>query len=281
MRSRLARRPRGNVQKHMYRACAPSLRHQVPADRLRLDYEFSSRDVAIEVQAGLSIDAYLTEEVPLSGAQARPSRGVVLLPDCGGIGCQRIRTLADRLAVFCCAMVLVPDVYRGSPLAQTQSVTSDKGAAWMSGCPPRRVASDVRASAIYLRADQRADTVALVGSGFGGDLVLRALSSSDHTASLGVVSAVALCPRSATGAELVADLPVPTLCLVDGSPLALTLNAAPLRAPCPPVVMQFAGLRGACGMSVNDVETSERDVHDGREDGIIMTEAWLNLHMRA
>ena len=277
----LCRGPRGQR-----RASAPSLLcSPTPATgSLRLDYELSSRDVAIDMPDGESIDAYLTEEVPLSGAQARPSRGVVLLPDCRGVGCERIRTLADRLAVFCCAMVLVPDVYRGSPLATTLSVASDDGAAWMSGCPPRRGAGDVRSSGIYLRADHQVDSVALVGYGFGGDLVLRALSATD-VAPLGMTSGLALCPRSVTSAELSLDLPVPTLCMLEGSPVAATLGSAAPRAPCPPVVMRFAGLKGACGMSGDDEAEASHDDEEGgrdeREDGIIMAEAWLNLQMRS
>ena len=78
--------------------------------RLSATYELDQREV--DVDDGLC--AYLTEQsAPPDADRPRPSRAVLLLPGARGWRCSHTRKLADRLAVFCCALVLVPDVHRG------------------------------------------------------------------------------------------------------------------------------------------------------------------------
>lgn len=70
-----------------------------------------------------ALQAYLTEQrPPYDAPRERPQRAILLLPGSGGWRCRRVRSLADRLAVFCLALVLVPDMHRGNapvPIGQS------------------------------------------------------------------------------------------------------------------------------------------------------------------
>lgn len=124
--------------------------------------------------------------------------------------CERTRGLAHRLAVFCCALVLVPDVHRGAPWPAGRQPAGDEYAAWLSSLPPRRVHDDLRAWTIYLRADHRMRAVGLAGVGHGAQLALRALSADGPE--LGLAAGVALCPRS-LGRDELTGLQAPVMCM--------------------------------------------------------------------
>lgn len=180
------------------------------------DYDLDARTVQLDLSDGTRACAYLTEERE-TDRRPRASRAIVLLPDASGGPSARTRSLADRLAVFCFAIVLVPELSRdgtGASAADalcttTAAVVSE---AWASSLPPRRVASDVRDWAIYLRADHRVGPVALAGAGHGAPLALRALSADGPA--LPVCSGVALCAPRVMRDELAA-LQAPVLCLFD------------------------------------------------------------------
>ena len=182
------------------------------------DYDLDARTVELDLSDGTRASAYLTEERE-TDRRPRASRAIVLLPDASGGPSARTRSLADRLAVFCFAIVLVPELSRdgtGASAADALCTTTADPAvvseAWASSLPPRRVASDVRDWAIYLRADHRVGPVALAGVGHGAPLALRALSADGPT--LPVCSGVALCAPRVMRDELAA-LQAPVLCLFD------------------------------------------------------------------
>lgn len=143
-----------------------------------LPFELSGR----EVEVADDLSAYLTEEAaPTDAERERPSRAVVLLPGRRGWKCAHTRRLADRIAVFCLALVLVPDVHRGgAPLPAGQSP------------PAVRIAADARSSVLYLRADHRVRALALLGGGDGGASHVLAAFAANAPA-LGAAAGVALC----------------------------------------------------------------------------------------
>jgi hypothetical protein len=277
---------------------------------------------------------------------ARPRRSVVLLPGSRGFNCPRTRSLADRIAVFCFALVLVPDLLRGEE-------------PWPEGqTPQQRIAADLRTSAIYLRADHRIGPIALLGTGLGGSLVLRALAAEGSSPlAIGAAGGVALCPPRPRRDELEA-LHAPTLLLFDRATTSddeaariarerlglqqqtdeppqeslaqlRRLRVADLRArlagyglstegrkaelierlqtasvvankqrprghdaepEAAHAVMQFAGLQAQCGLGESQHNDQDEDHHDKfssssracaeeAEDGMIMAEAWVNLHL--
>ena len=301
-------------------------------------YDLNARLVELQLSDGDSAQAYLTEEQETE-RRPRASRAIVLLPgDADGVHSLRTRRLADRLAVFCCALVLVPDLARGDGSALDGATT------WVTSLPPRRVATDVREWSVYLRADHRAGPVAVAGTGHGAPLMLRTLSGSSPP--LAACAGLAICAPRVAPDEFEA-LQAPVLCLFDsgrpeddalavsargyleaaeGSTVASAPAPAPAKPPSPsppppPMVMQFAGLEGALerlaapvddatadGAAVADAEgddvakaRAEGDgdgdeaaaaleggglgedesgsVEDDGEDGLIMAEAWLNLHL--
>ena len=182
------------------------------------DYDLDARTVELDLSDGTRASAYLTEERE-TDRRPRASRAIVLLPDASGGPSARTRSLADRLAVFCFAIVLVPELSRdgtgasaADALCTTTAAPAVVSEAWASSLPPRRVASDVRDWAIYLRADHRVGPVALAGAGHGAPLALRALSADGPT--LPVCSGVALCAPRVMRDELAA-LQAPVLCLFD------------------------------------------------------------------
>lgn len=182
------------------------------------DYDLDARTVQLDLSDGTRACAYLTEERE-TDRRPRASRAIVLLPDASGGPSARTRSLADRLAVFCFAIVLVPELSRdgtgasaADALCTTTAAPAVVSEAWASSLPPRRVASDVRDWAIYLRADHRVGPVALAGAGHGAPLALRALSADGPA--LPVCSGVALCAPRVMRDELAA-LQAPVLCLFD------------------------------------------------------------------
>ncbi|KAL1526610.1 hypothetical protein AB1Y20_015314 [Prymnesium parvum] len=159
------------------------------SDALRARYSLLSREVEIDGERSPAgpLAAYLTEE---QRDEARPSRACLLLPGASGWRHPPTRRLADRLAVFCSCLVLVPDLWRAaapSPPCVPQS--SEEYAGSLGSLPPERVAADVRASTIYLRADHRVGPVALVGVRLGGAHVLEQMGGPG-----GYAAAAVLCP---------------------------------------------------------------------------------------
>lgn len=186
---------------------SPAVARTVPASMdIALAYDLDSREVELDI-GGTSTAAYLTEEQP---TDRRPpaSRAILLLPGADGVACTRTRRLADRLAVFCLAVVCVPDIARG----QGRAAIEPRSMSWASSLPPRRVEGDVRAWSIYLRADHRASSVAIAGIGDAAPLVLRAIAADGPA--LGVCAGVAACAPRVARDEYVA-LRVPVLTLFD------------------------------------------------------------------
>jgi hypothetical protein len=224
------------------------------------DYDLDARTVELDLSDGTRACAYLTEERE-TDRRPRASRAIVLLPDASGGPSARTRSLADRLAVFCFAIVLVPELSRdgtGASAADALCTTTAAAAvvseAWASNLPPRRVASDVRDWAIYLRADHRVGPVALAGAGHGAPLALRALSADGPA--LPVCSGVALCAPRVMRDELAA-LQAPVLCLFDRTHArddalaasARTFLAAAAADLVAPAATAAAGGGGGGGMS--------------------------------
>ena len=79
-----------------------------------LKYQLDQRDVEVDGETAIAgpLNGYLTSEMPQPG-RPRATRGLILLPDASGWQHPPTRRLADRLAVFCAALVLIPDVLRG------------------------------------------------------------------------------------------------------------------------------------------------------------------------
>ena len=110
-----------------------------------------------------ALNAYLTEETVQPG-QPRADRAILLLPPATGWKHAPTRRLADRLAIICRCLVLLPDLLRGGAPFDAAAVSVDGGyAAWAAEQPPARLAADVRASAVYLRADHRVRGLGVVG----------------------------------------------------------------------------------------------------------------------
>lgn len=161
-------------------------------DPLRLRYELEARELVIQEAQGASpkLCGYLTEEV--REGKPRPERACLLLPGAAGWKHPPTRRLADRIAVFCSCLVLIPDLLRtGDPWPSEQPQVGDAFASWRSSYPPNRIASDVRTSTIFLRADHRVAPVALLGTALGGGHVLDELDSPNT-----YVGAAVLCPRA-------------------------------------------------------------------------------------
>ena len=143
---------------------------------LPLKYDLQQQEVEIDDARETSgaLNAYVVEE-PVGQGRAENGRAVVLLGGSSGWRHQPTRRLADRLAVFCSCMVLLPDLLRGAePWPAEPHVRETLGgsggyATWLSALPPDRADADIRASVIYLRADQRKTSIALVGLGLGGE----------------------------------------------------------------------------------------------------------------
>ena len=130
-----------------------------------LDRDFSLKYALRQEEVDVTdFSAYLVREEPREGGSYSAGAGVLLLPDAAGWKHARTRRLADRLAVFCSCLVLVPDLHRGAagwegPAAGTAFD------AWQSGLPPARLASDARECAVHMRADLRVERMGLVGLG--------------------------------------------------------------------------------------------------------------------
>ena len=180
-----------------------------------------------------ALDAYLVRVDPARAPHRHhidQSNGLLLLPDAAGWTHPTARALADRLAVLCSAVVMMPDLGRGAP-SWDAPASADGFDTWLSGMPPARVTADARECAVHLRADHRVQRLGLVGVGLGGTLVLREASSE---AALMAAVAIALCPMPTVPVEL--KLKVPTLCIFgsDGEAAAeearrqLAAAAAPL-----------------------------------------------------
>ena len=143
---------------------------------LPLKYDLQQQEIEIDDARETcgALNAYVVEE-PVGQGRAENGRAVVLLSGSSGWRHQPTRRLADRLAVFCSCMVLLPDLLRGAepwpaePHVRKTLSGSGGYASWLSALPPDRADADIRASVIYLRADQRKTSIALVGLGLGGE----------------------------------------------------------------------------------------------------------------
>ena len=177
-----------------------------------LDRDFSLKYALRQEEVDVTdFSAYLVREEPREGGSYSAGAGVLLLPDAAGWKHARTRRLADRLAVFCSCLVLVPDLHRGAagwegPAAGTAFD------AWQSGLPPARLASDARECAVHMRADLRVERMGLVGLGLGGRYALAEIS---RDAALLASAAVAICPP-AVGMDGPLAPKVPLLCVFGG-----------------------------------------------------------------
>ena len=171
---------------------APARAGPVACNSFAKEYDLLTREIDVPGEDATTFKAYFAEEEPREG-RARSSRGVVLLPGAAGHRCPQTRSLAQRLAVFCCALVLVPELR--SPAA------------------PKRVAQDVRSAVIFLRADHRVRPLALAGAHYGASQVLRVLSADGP--GLAAVAGVAICPPRPQRDEL-HEPQAPLLILFDG-----------------------------------------------------------------
>ncbi len=179
-----------------------------------IQYELLSDEVTIDQEsasAGL-LAAYETEEKPMEGEEhAEGERAALLvLPDASGWRGVDARALADRLAIFCGCLVVMPDLLRGEEPC-TAPRDSEAYRAWLSGLPSARLDADVRECIAYLRADRQVrGPVGLLGLGLGGGQVVRT-----NSVELQLAAAVAICPRHYELAAL-ASARAPTLCLHAG-----------------------------------------------------------------
>ena len=158
-----------------------------------------------------SLNAYLVREEPREGGSYSAGHGVMLLPDAAGWRHPRTRLLADRLAVFCSCLVLIPDLQRGLAGWSGPATGGGEFETWLSGLPPKRIASDLRECTVYMRADLRVRKMGLVGVGLGGG---QALHEASQDAALLAATAVAICPIKFNH-DAVAPK-VPLLCVFDG-----------------------------------------------------------------
>lgn len=157
-------------------------------------YFFERRDVEFVTNKGEKRQAYLTEEKVQAGDTHKP-RALLLIPDAYGFKSNRMRRLADRLALSCRAYVLVPDLLAGGQPWPVGGLppTGQPVAEWAAGALPlQRVADDLHEAFLYLRTDLRVGSIAMIGAGLGAQLVFRAMSAGG--ASIDPVAGVALCP---------------------------------------------------------------------------------------
>ena len=243
------------------------------------------------VHDGDAIDAYFTQEEPRENRA--PSRcAVIVLPDNAGYEAKTARSLADRLALFCLALVLVPDIHRGqAPLPAEMTPQQD------------RVALDVRTAAVYLRADHRVGPIALFGVGSGGSLVLRSLCVNAEAAGIDAAGGAAICPSAFNYDDLSHGLRAPTMMLFDPSIAREAEAAASARrllanagepggtaSDTPHRVQEFHGLAARCGLMDESGPDENEDGAGGgddesdspsnAEDGLIMAEAWITLQLQ-
>lgn len=192
-------------------------------DTLRLDYMFSSSEVTINDDAAAPLQGYLTEEVPAMG-KPRTTRSLLLLPAAAGWRHPPVRRLADRLAVFCSCLVLVPDMLRGAePWAPAAPRVGPAYSSWLGSIPPSHTSSCIRESIVFLRADQSADRLAILGVGLGGGLALEHAALPDTYRAAAVI-----CPE---GRELGSvRLPAAPLLCVFGEGTDASAAAAGARA---------------------------------------------------
>ena len=182
---------------------------------LSLQYELASEELSIDDGTDVAgpLTAYITEEQPREDGEP-VNRALILLPDASGWQDVQTRRLADRLAIFCSCVVLVPDLLRGEA-ACTQAQDDEAYASWLSGLPPERVDQDVRDCVVVLRADRRIrGPVTMLGLGLGGGQAVRA------NAGLELAGTALICPRHYERATLAATK-APTLALFDGDAQAL------------------------------------------------------------
>lgn len=182
---------------------------------LSLQYELATEELSIDDGSGVSgpLTAYVTEEQPREDSE-RVDRALILLPDASGWKDVQTRRLADRLAIFCSCVVLVPDLLRGEA-ACTQAPDDEAYASWLSALPPERVDRDVRACVVVLRADRRIrGPLTMLGLGLGGGQAVRA------NAGVELAGTALICPRHYERATLAAAK-APTLALFDGDKPAL------------------------------------------------------------
>ena len=247
-----------------------------------------SREVT-DIDDEKSLSAYLTEAAsPPDAERPPPSRAVLLLPGARGWRDARTRRLADRIALYCLALVCIPDIHRGgAPMPLGQSP------------PTERVQSDVRSASLYLRADHRVGALALLGADSGGDSFILNSLAADAPA-IGAAAGVALCCGATTASDKrraneLAALPqedsnaAPLLLLFDKtgegddaaaasarSSLGLEEKSAGGGRDGGSMVMQFEGL----GKAMGEAEEEEaEEVSFESEDALIMAEAFLNLHL--
>ena len=182
---------------------------------ISLQYELDTEELIIDdgSDVGGPLTAYVTQEQPREDGE-RVDRALILLSDASGWQDVQTRRLADRLAIFCSCVVLVPDLLRGEA-ACTQAQDDEAYASWLSALPPERVDRDVRDCVVMLRADRRIrGPLAMLGLGLGGGQAVRA------NAGLELAGTALICPRHYERATLAAAK-APTIALFDGDARAL------------------------------------------------------------
>ncbi|CAM9277659.1 unnamed protein product [Discosporangium mesarthrocarpum] len=109
---------------------------------------------------------------PWDGPHGRTAelRVVVLLSDVYGWEDRRTRRLADQVADISHAVVLVPDLFRGSPWSSEDPMEGYE--AWRASHPPERVSGDIRACASFARSTFRPKCLGLMGICYGGGRAL-------------------------------------------------------------------------------------------------------------
>ena len=195
-------------------AAAPPAR--IPTPQLRLStesYELTSQEVELDdgTATAAALNAYLTEETVQPG-QPRADRAILLLPPATGWKHAPTRRLADRLAIICRCLVLLPDLLRGGAPFDAAAVNIDGGyAAWAAEQPPARLAADVRASAVYLRADHRVRGLGVVGVGRGAEIAVA------HSGGLRAAAVVGVGPPRCDFDALGSAIDAPLMLLLDGT----------------------------------------------------------------
>ena len=195
-------------------AAAPPARIPTPQCRLSTEsYELTSQEVELDdgTATAAALNAYLTEETVQPG-QPRADRAILLLPPATGWKHAPTRRLADRLAIICRCLVLLPDLLRGGAPFDAAAVNVDGGyAAWAAEQPPARLAADVRASAVYLRADHRVRGLGVVGVGRGAEIALA------HSGGLRAAAVVGVGPPRCDFDALGSAVDAPLMLLLDGA----------------------------------------------------------------
>ena len=172
-------------------------------------YPLLAHEIKIAQEKKDQINAYITQEDPqVFKRHQKCDSAVILLPDADGWKSKKIRNLADRLAVLCATIVLVPDLLRGQP-NWNGTASIDGFDTWMSGLPPKRVLQDVRESSVFLRADHRVSQIGIVGVGMGGSQALRVASAD---IAIMATSVIAWCPMRLAPGELRPK--IPTMCIL-------------------------------------------------------------------